>query len=98
MKVCKNIWIFNHYTITPDLPGGTRHFEIGQSLSKKGFNVTVFASSFNGMARSDKLDRDRFGFEKIGHNFSFVLIKTVHCWKIMQRELSFAENITSGIC
>jgi len=24
----KNIWIFNHYEITPDLPGGTRHFEI----------------------------------------------------------------------
>jgi len=52
----KSIWIFNHYAITPDLPGGTRHFEIGQSLVEKGFNVTIFASSFNSTARSDKLE------------------------------------------
>jgi len=28
----KNIWIFNHYAITPDLPGGTRHFDFGKEL------------------------------------------------------------------
>lgn len=30
----KNIWIFNHYAITPDLPGGTRHFDFGKELVK----------------------------------------------------------------
>lgn len=74
----KSIWIFNHYAITPDLPGGTRHFEIGQSLVEKGFNVTIFASSFNSTTRSDKLDKGRFKLEKIKHNFNFVWVKTVH--------------------
>jgi len=46
MKVCKNIWIFNHYAITPDLPGGTRHFDFAKELTKRGCNVTIFASSF----------------------------------------------------
>jgi glycosyltransferase involved in cell wall biosynthesis len=43
----KNIWIFNHYAITPDLPGGTRHYDFGRELVKRGYNVTIFASSFH---------------------------------------------------
>ena len=46
MKKCKNIWIFNHYAITPDLPGGTRHFDFGKELVKRGYGVTIFAASF----------------------------------------------------
>jgi len=41
MKANKNIWIFNfnHYAITPNLPGGTRHFDFGKELVKRGFMV-----------------------------------------------------------
>jgi len=46
MKECRSIWIFNHYAITPDLPGGTRHFDFAKELTKRGCNVTIFASSF----------------------------------------------------
>jgi len=46
MEPNKNIWIFNHYAVTPDLPGGTRHFDFGKELVKRGYKVTVFASSF----------------------------------------------------
>jgi len=46
MDKCKNIWIFNHYAITPDLSGGTRHFDFAKELTKRGCNVTIFASSF----------------------------------------------------
>ena len=35
----KSIWIFNHYAITSDLPGGTRHFDFGKELVKRGFMV-----------------------------------------------------------
>jgi glycosyltransferase involved in cell wall biosynthesis len=42
-----NIWILNHYTNTPDFPGGTRHFDLACELVKMGHNVTIFASSFN---------------------------------------------------
>jgi len=41
------IWIFNHYAVTPDLPGGTRHFDFGRALVKEGHNVTIFASAFH---------------------------------------------------
>jgi len=41
-----NIWILNHYAVTPDLPGGTRHFDFGKELVKRGYRVTIFASSF----------------------------------------------------
>jgi glycosyltransferase involved in cell wall biosynthesis len=43
----KSIWFFNHYAITPDLPGGTRHYDFGRELVKRGYNVTIFASSFH---------------------------------------------------
>jgi len=42
-----NIWILNHYAVTPDLPGGTRHFDFGRELVKEGHNVTIFASAFH---------------------------------------------------
>jgi glycosyltransferase involved in cell wall biosynthesis len=42
-----NLWIFNHYAHPPDLPGGTRHYDLGQELVKRGHQVTIFASSFH---------------------------------------------------
>jgi len=42
-----NIWILNHYAVTPDLPGGTRHFDFGRELVKEGHSVTIFASAFH---------------------------------------------------
>ena len=37
------IWMINHYAITPDLPGGTRHFDFAGELVKKGYKVKIFA-------------------------------------------------------
>ena len=42
-----NIWIFNHYAVSPDMPGGSRHFDISKLIVKQGNRVTIFASSFN---------------------------------------------------
>jgi glycosyltransferase involved in cell wall biosynthesis len=42
-----NIWIFNHYAITPDMPGGTRHFDFASELRARGHDVTIYASSFH---------------------------------------------------
>lgn len=41
-----NIWIFNHYAVTPEYSGGTRHYELGKQLVLYGHQVTVFSSSF----------------------------------------------------
>ena len=40
----KNIWILNHYAVAPDIPGGTRHYDFGKELAKRGYNVTIFTS------------------------------------------------------
>jgi len=42
-----NIWIFNHYALTPDMSGGTRHYDFAKELVKRGHRVTVVASSFH---------------------------------------------------
>lgn len=46
-KKLLNIWIFNHYAVTPDMPGGTRHYDFSTDLIKRGYEVTIFASSFH---------------------------------------------------
>lgn len=43
----KSLWIFNHYAVTPDMPGGTRHYDFSKELIKRGYEVTIFASSFH---------------------------------------------------
>ena len=47
----KNVWILNHYAITPDMAGGTRHYDLGRELVKRGHKVTIFAS---GLRHSNK--------------------------------------------
>jgi glycosyltransferase involved in cell wall biosynthesis len=42
-----NIWIINHHALTPDMGGGTRHYDFAQELQKRGHSVTIFASSFH---------------------------------------------------
>ncbi len=42
-----NIWILNHSAVTPDLPGGTRHFDTGKELVEKKHNVIIFASDYH---------------------------------------------------
>lgn len=42
-----NIWIFNHYAHLPDLPGGTRHYDLGRELVRRGHRVVILATSFH---------------------------------------------------
>lgn len=63
--VGQSIWVLNHYTITPDMPGGSRHFDLGKELVKRGHEVVIFASGFDHGSRTyvkvkskEKLRRD----------------------------------------
>lgn len=47
----RTIWILNHYAVPDDVPGGTRHFEFAKELSKRGYSVRIFASSFSHVYR-----------------------------------------------
>jgi glycosyltransferase involved in cell wall biosynthesis len=42
-----SIWIVKQYGSTPELPGGTRQFDLAQSLARRGYQVTYFLSSFH---------------------------------------------------
>lgn len=72
-----NLWIFNHYAVTPDLPGGTRHFDFGRELVKKGHDVTIFASGFHHFQhrRLKLLPGESWSIEDIDY-LKFIWIKT----------------------
>ncbi|MGQ9787681.1 MAG: glycosyltransferase family 4 protein [Anaerolineae bacterium] len=42
-----SLWIINHYAITPNMPGRTRHYELARELIEQDYNVAIFASAFN---------------------------------------------------
>jgi len=50
----KSLWIFNHYAVPPEMPGGTRHFDYAKELIKKDYQVNIFASSFNYKKRKEE--------------------------------------------
>lgn len=37
----------NQYALTPDIPGGTRHFELAKSMQKFGIDTKIWASDLN---------------------------------------------------
>ncbi|WP_027364768.1 hypothetical protein [Desulfotruncus alcoholivorax] len=43
----KEIWFINQYAVTPDLPGGTRHYDLAVELVKNGYAVRIFTSNVN---------------------------------------------------
>jgi glycosyltransferase involved in cell wall biosynthesis len=49
-------WILNHHASPPDQPTGTRHYDLGRVLVRKGHDVTIFASGFSHITlREDRL-------------------------------------------
>lgn len=52
-NIKKTVWIFNQYAIKPVFPGGTRHYDIGTELVKRGFNVHIFAGGFHYLLLKD---------------------------------------------
>jgi glycosyltransferase involved in cell wall biosynthesis len=41
------VWIVNQYAISPDLPGGTRHYDLATELTRRGIAVKIFAADVN---------------------------------------------------
>lgn len=42
----RSLWILNHYAAGPSAAMGTRHYDLGKELVRLGWQVTIFASSF----------------------------------------------------
>ncbi len=93
-----NIWIFNHYAQGPELPGGTRHFDLGKQLISKGHSVTIFASGFHYTLMKDSVKYNEAGYkidDKDG--IKFVWVKTypyqINNYKRMINIVSYAWNL-----
>ncbi|MEW5825439.1 MAG: glycosyltransferase family 4 protein [Candidatus Bipolaricaulota bacterium] len=56
-----SVWIVNHYAQGPDLPGGTRHYELARRLADRGWTVTLIASSFHHATRTQSASSPRRG-------------------------------------
>ncbi len=41
------IWILNHHALTPQMSGGTRHYDFARELIKRGHKVAIISSSFH---------------------------------------------------
>jgi len=59
-----NIWILNHYATPPTLPGGTRHFDFAEELTKQGHHVSIFASAFMHKTRKDERLKSKGQYRK----------------------------------
>lgn len=77
-----NIWIFNHYAHPPDLPGGTRHYDLGRELVKRGHRVVIFATSFHHyLHREARLQPgERWEIEDVD-GLRFVWLRTPPYWR-----------------
>jgi len=90
-----NIWIFNQYAIPPDLPGGTRHYDLGRELVQRGHQVTIIATSFHHyMHKETRLKSgERWKVEDIG-GVKFVWLRTPpyyrNDWRRVWNMMAFA--------
>lgn len=72
-----NIWIFNHHALTPDMSGGTRHYDFAKELVLRGHHVTIVASSFHYSAYKEMKDYgDRDYLQETVDGIHFIWFKT----------------------
>ncbi len=93
-----NIWIFNHYAITPNLPGGTRHFDFAKELNKRGYKITIFASSFHySLLKETKEYNKKLYTEEVYEGVRFIWIKTFpykkNDWRRVINMLSYSARV-----
>jgi glycosyltransferase involved in cell wall biosynthesis len=77
-----NIWIFNQYAHPPDLPVGTRHYDLGRELVKRGHRVVIFATSFHHYLHRETRLRpgEKWKVENVD-GVKFVWIRTPPYWR-----------------
>lgn len=72
-----NIWIFNHHAQGPEIPGGTRHYDLSKSLIAKGHSVTIFAAGFHYTLLEESVEYNASGYkEENKDGVKFVWVKT----------------------
>lgn len=91
------IWMVNQYAITPDLPGGTRHYDLATELVRRGFRVKVFASDVNLALRTrTKLRPGELYHVEPWDGVEFVWVRAAEYqgndWRRFRNMIAFAAN------
>jgi glycosyltransferase involved in cell wall biosynthesis len=99
----KVIWILNHAAITPEYPGGTRHYELAKRIAASGNKVVIFASSVlhqnpgHSILPASKLYR----LDSINKNFKFVWIASARFerndWRRLLNMFTYSINVLRTI-
>ena len=94
------IWIINQFACTPDMPGGSRHYEIAKHFEKNGFEVNIFASDFNLSSRNFlRLNNIEFMKKELNEGVKFFWLKTFpykkNNWKRYLNLISFCFSFIS---
>jgi len=89
------VWIFNHYADAPDRPAGTRHFDLGRGLVRRGFRVTIFAAGFShATLRETRVPKRRLFWVATYDGVRFVWLRTLpyrgNTWLRLANMLSYA--------
>ncbi len=90
--------MINQYAITPDLPGGTRHFDFGCELVKRGHEVYIFASDINlALRKHMKLEPGQLWREEEIEGVRFIWVDAAlyekNDWRRAWNMLSFSWNV-----
>ncbi len=97
-KVFMNIWIFNHHAQGPELPGGTRHYDLAKQLISKGHKVTIFAAGFHYTLMKETVSYSNNGYRvESKEGIEFIWVETypyqVNNFKRMINIVSYAVKL-----
>lgn len=96
----KNVWILNHYAKSPNMSGGTRHYDLGRELVRRGYKVTIFASGFDhGSKNYIKVQPgERYNIEDY-NGVRFVWLDTIpyygNNWRRVLNMISYGTRVLS---
>ncbi len=91
--------MLNHYATPPDTPGSTRHFDFARELTKRGHQVTIFASSFSHRTRKEERLEGKQNYRRENINgVEFVWIRTSpyyggNDWRRVLNMLSYSFRV-----
>ncbi|OPX84746.1 MAG: 2-deoxystreptamine glucosyltransferase [Pelotomaculum sp. PtaB.Bin104] len=94
----KEIWFINQYAVTPDLPGGSRHYDFGVELVRAGYTVRIFAATVNlALRRQVRNPGEKLWLEEPVDGILFEWIQTgthrQNDWRRALGMLNFSWNV-----
>lgn len=97
-----NIWIINHHALTPDMSGGTRHYDFAKELIARGDKVVIVSASIHYSTYKELKEYNNQDFiEEVIDGINWIWIKTPaykgNGINRVKNMLSFMRNTTKII-